>query len=76
MTTAPPRWRTQDQKPPENRISALIAIADERSPSGPFLYGLAWWEAGQWRDEETGKLLGRDRYWWVPECELVETLPK
>lgn len=76
MTTTTLNWRTQDYPPIEECTIALLMFACDQDPNERFIYGVARSEAGQWIDEETGKPIACDRYWWVPECELVETLPK
>lgn len=76
MTINALNWRTQNEKPGGRWPTALIAFPDAHEQFGHCLYGLASWDGAQWRNENTDEPIALDRYWWVPECELVETLPK
>lgn len=73
-------WRTHAVVPDE-LINAVIAIhpASGEPDDVPFLLGEIYiWhpEFGCWMGERCGLKLRHDCFWWLPEVDLVGTLPK
>ena len=67
------RWRPHTEKPEPDVMSGVIACPD---PQGAFLLGVKLWRNGQWVDEDDGFPVKSEKFWWIPESEVVATLPR
>lgn len=79
QVTQPPRWRPHTETPSERYSAALIAMPDLDDPETepPYILGIyIWSHDAEWRCETNGAPMRQAVYWWLPETELLATLPR
>ncbi|WP_018865085.1 hypothetical protein [Thioalkalivibrio sp. ARh3] len=71
-------WRPHTERPDAERpFSAVLAYADDIF--GHCLSGKLWtWQPskGRWVSEAGDLMLVSESFWWLPEEELLSTVPK
>lgn len=60
---------------PCTRVPVLLAAADEVC-GGYLIDWIFTWDGANFRHEDTAGLPPHDEFWWVPEIEVLEGLPK
>jgi len=71
-------WRTQHEMPEHLPASAIIAVRDALDPDARYLLGphmMTERQPGVWVDEDTDAAMFAAEFWWLPEDELLATLP-
>lgn len=69
-------WRPHTDIPGDDRIMTALLATREPEDGQFYLLGIYFWRDGNWVNEMTGTLVAESRvYWWLPERELLQTLP-
>ncbi|MCC7484584.1 MAG: hypothetical protein IT529_06300 [Burkholderiales bacterium] len=69
------RWRPASELPERTGPqTALVATCGEDGEW--YLVGICEWKGGRWVHEDTGGPLTHERFFWVPELELLAEIPQ
>lgn len=70
-------WKPHTDTPAGGCQSVLVACADEDNPCGYFLLTDLYIRRGsEFLSEETDQPPDIQPFWWMPESEVLEGLPK
>lgn len=68
-------WRPHSERPAQVPQCCLLAASDEEC--GFFLLGdLYYWDGSYFRREDDDSAPGVEAFWWLPESEVLQGLPK
>lgn len=72
-------WRPGVEKPSKDELPAVLATEHPHDVGYYLVEGIYVWSEGKWMHESDPLTVfdadGR-RFWWIPEAEIMATLPQ